>query len=82
MRLVLLLISGILVLAAGIGTRAEAQNYPWCAQYSTRDGATCGFTSFEQCMATVSGIGGFCIQNWDYPPPATPTNRAAKRYPY
>lgn len=45
---------------------AKAQNYPWCAQYSTRDGSTCGFTTFQQCMATVSGIGGFCIQNNTY----------------
>jgi hypothetical protein len=52
MRLSLLFLLGILVIAAGTGTRAEAQNFPWCAQYSTRDGSTCGFTTFEQCMAT------------------------------
>jgi hypothetical protein len=49
-----------------IGNRAQAQNYPWCAQYSGRalGGAmNCGFVSFEQCMATVTGIGGFCVRN-------------------
>jgi hypothetical protein len=54
---------GFFVVITAINTRAEAQNYPWCAQYSYRDGATCGFTSFQQCMATVSGIGGFCQLN-------------------
>ena len=40
--------------------QAQAQDYPWCAIYA-KDGDThCFFTSLEQCMATVSGIGGFC----------------------
>jgi hypothetical protein len=57
---------GIIIGAAGIGigTRAEAQNYPWCAMYNLgEDGQICGFVSYEQCMTTVSGIGGFCQQN-------------------
>jgi len=33
MRLLLFML-GIFVSIVGIGTRAEAQNYPWCAQYS------------------------------------------------
>ena len=28
-----------------------------------RGGTNCGFYSFEQCQATVSGIGGFCMRN-------------------
>ena len=33
----------------------------WCAHY--RNGATnCGFHSFAQCQAAVSGIGGYCSQ--------------------
>ena len=68
----------ILALAAGISgaavlaTPAQAQNYPWCAQYSGRGmgGAmNCGFSTYGQCMADVSGIGGFCIQNNTYRPP-------------
>jgi hypothetical protein len=48
---------------------ASAQNYPWCAQYRGRDGArNCGFVTWEQCMATVSGIGGFCERNSMYVP--------------
>jgi len=68
---ILLFILAIFVVSAGIGTRAEAQNYPWCALYSGPGGGTnCGFTSFEQCMDTLRGIGGFCNQNPQYTPPA------------
>ena len=35
----------------------------------------CGFVSFQQCMATVSGIGGFCVRNTLYQPPAGPRRR-------
>ena len=69
MRFVLLGLVGALMV---LGTPAHAQNYPWCAQYSGRalGGAqNCGFVSFAQCMATVSGIGGFCVQNTMYQPP-------------
>jgi hypothetical protein len=34
---------------------------PWCANYGRR--TNCGFHSFEQCMATVSGNAGFCTRN-------------------
>jgi len=63
---------------------APAQNYPWCAQYSTRGGArNCGFVTWEQCMATVSGIGGFCERNWMYRPAGQkPARRKPKPYQY
>ena len=32
---------------------------PWCADYSGKGGSNCGFYSFQQCQATVSGRGGF-----------------------
>jgi hypothetical protein len=55
--------------AAGAPARAEVQ-YPWCAQYAWPNGGTnCGFVSYQQCMATISGIGGTCYQNPAYPPP-------------
>jgi hypothetical protein len=44
-----------------IGARADG---PWCAFYGTGfSGRNCGFYSFEQCRASVSGIGGFCQPN-------------------
>jgi hypothetical protein len=36
---------------------------PWCANYSGKGGTNCGFYSFQQCQATVSGRGGFCSVN-------------------
>jgi hypothetical protein len=46
---------------------AGAEIYrPWCVQYGSSDRdnrTTCAFTSFEQCMMTARGGGGFCVQN-------------------
>jgi hypothetical protein len=51
---------------------AKADPYAWCAEYGGgRGGATnCGFVTLEQCMWTVSGIGGFCRRNLFYTGPA------------
>ena len=71
-----------------IGMPAEAQNYPWCAAYSGGDtgggGTNCGFTTFQQCLDTVRGIGGFCEQNTQYQPPPGPhpSRMGRSRYPY
>jgi len=43
--------------------------YPWCAQYGGGmggGGTNCGFSTIEQCRATVSGVGGFCVRNSFY----------------
>jgi hypothetical protein len=76
MRLVLTLLLGIPLAIAELATPAQAQNYPWCAYYGSimgGGGTNCGFTTFEQCMTTVSGIGGFCDRNTQYVPPPGPT---------
>jgi hypothetical protein len=40
---------------------ASAQNGAWCAR---RQGSmSCGYATFQQCMATVLGDGGICVQN-------------------
>lgn len=63
----------ILAGSAALGTSAAAQNYPWCAQYSGDMGGAmnCGFSTYAQCMEDVSGVGGFCIVNNRYVPPAS-----------
>ncbi len=86
MRLLLLML-GISVCVVGIGTRAEAQNYPWCAIYSggaAGGGTNCGFTTFEQCMETARGLGSLCQPNTQYQPPPGPhpSTRVLRRYPY
>ena len=41
---------------------AHAQYAPWCAYYSL--GSTnCGFHSYAQCQAAISGVGGSCSPN-------------------
>jgi len=68
-----LLLLGLVAASLALGAPARAQNYPWCAQYmggDTGGGMNCGFVSFDQCMATVRGMGGFCMANNTYVPPA------------
>ncbi len=56
-----------LVAALPLATRNAAAEveYPWCAAYigPARGVVTCGFVTWEQCMATVHGVGGFCQRN-------------------
>jgi Protein of unknown function (DUF3551) len=70
---------GVLVSVAANATPAKAQNYPWCAQYGGGFGgaSNCGFVSYDQCMQTLSGMGGFCVANNTYAPPPGPTPHPA-----
>jgi hypothetical protein len=44
---------------------AAADPYKWCAQYQNGSN-NCGFTTIEQCRASVSGVGGSCAPNSFY----------------
>jgi hypothetical protein len=74
---VLFCMLAIFVVIAG-GKRAEAQNYPWCADYAGFGSQNCGFTTFQQCLAALSGNGGFCNANTQYVSPAVPASRVRK----
>ena len=51
-------------------TANAAPYWPWCSQYFSRGTPhACAFSSWEQCMDTVRGIGGYCYTN-PYPAPA------------
>jgi hypothetical protein len=67
MRL-LLIIVGALAAIVCIAKPAEARDYPWCAYYNFQHGGAtnCGWATFEQCLATVRGIGGSCGPNPQY----------------
>jgi hypothetical protein len=55
--------SAAIFMAAGTAP-GSAQDYAWCARTSITDGnPQCSYTSFGQCQAYVSGIGGDCIYN-------------------
>jgi hypothetical protein len=62
-----------IVLAASAATMmappaAQAATYKWCAYYWGRGGGgtNCGFSTYQQCKDTVSGIGGYCDVNPAY----------------
>jgi hypothetical protein len=65
----------IFVVTAEIGTPAQAQNYPWCADYAGFGSQNCGYITFQQCLAALSGTGGFCNANTQYISPAEPRPR-------
>ena len=57
-----------------------AIEYPWCAQYGGGQGGgggrNCGFVSYEQCMETSRGMGGFCEPNLFYPGSVNDTSQS------
>jgi hypothetical protein len=58
----LLVLSALLIVASTGPTMAR--DYAWCARTSSNGfNGDCSFTSFRQCMATVSGQAGDCIAN-------------------
>jgi hypothetical protein len=67
--LTLLFIAAVL-LGDSVPTSAQsAGSYPVCAIYYGIDATgtpSCTFDTREQCMETISGIGGFCIENQYY----------------
>jgi len=65
----------LLFLLVGLATTSAVRAapydpYPWCAVYggSFSGSSNCGFKTLQQCMATVSGIGGSCQPNQFYNP--------------
>ena len=76
----LLIVAGAFAATVCIEKPAAAQNGAWCAYYDTGGGGSrnCGFATFEQCLATVRGIGGNCSPS-PYPSsPGTPSRRSRR----
>jgi hypothetical protein len=80
------ILSLFLIAAALLGEfqAASAQSptsYPWCSRYFKRGGGatSCYYTSYAQCMTTVSGIGGYCYQSPYYHAPANAHPRRQRR---
>ena len=64
--LVLFVIAAALLSETQAGNAQSAHSYPWCAIMSGGDNSgggamSCYFTSWQQCMTTLSGIGGNCV---------------------
>jgi hypothetical protein len=57
---------GALALAGALApaTEAKAEEGTWCAEAGGRSSyGNCGYYSFRQCLAAVSGVGGTCRPN-------------------
>ena len=76
MRTILFVIVAALALTALSGREAAAAAY--CAYSGGARGGgyeNCGFYTWEQCLANISGMGGHCMRNphdpalWGYPTP-------------
>jgi Protein of unknown function (DUF3551) len=62
----LLLIAAALLGEMQVASAQSPTSYPWCAKsfkMESSSGISCYFTSREQCMTTLSGIGGYCFQS-------------------
>lgn len=78
MRALTVIFATAAVFVIGLNSDAKAQG-SWCSWYD-RSTYNCGFYTFEQCMANVSGIGGICRPNYfepqrTAPPKAKPRKR-------
>jgi len=51
-----------LIAPINVAEAAQTRSYPWCVFYDSST-YNCGFTSYEQCMATAQGGQGFCRPN-------------------
>lgn len=68
MQFALPALATVAALAVFVPASGHADPYKWCAQYGGEDGGgtNCGFVTIEQCRATISGMGGFCVPNQFY----------------
>jgi Protein of unknown function (DUF3551) len=74
------LMAAIVIVLAVLTQTSNAQ---WCAEYSGMGGTeSCGFSTFEQCQASVSGIGGFCRPSQYNNPGYASAGRRSSRYRY
>lgn len=83
MRYIVLIGIAAVVSLPALTTLARATiEYPWCAQYSGADnggGRNCGFSTLEQCRATISGMGGSCEPNLFYSGSASETSKSKSK---
>jgi hypothetical protein len=54
-----ILMAAIILIAGPV----QAQNPPWCAIMDNGGNTQCNFYTEQQCLQTLSGIGGRCILN-------------------
>jgi Protein of unknown function (DUF3551) len=57
----LLLANAALMNAIDLASAQSPTSYPWCSRGTRGSTNNCYYTSKEQCMRTISGIGSFCF---------------------
>jgi Protein of unknown function (DUF3551) len=72
MRLSLIIVGAFAAIVSIEKPAAADNGRQWCAYYVGSEATNCGWDTYEQCLATVSGIGGFCPHNTMYQPPPRP----------
>jgi hypothetical protein len=82
MRLPILIVLSIAatLLSEAAASAQSAGSYPWCAIYYRIDAGgtpSCYFDTRQQCMETISGLGGLCVENQYYHGAAAPVPRRA-----
>jgi len=83
--IMLFVIAAALLGETQVGIAQSPYSYPWCAITSGGDNSgggamSCYYTSWQQCMTTLSGIGGNCVESPYYhgEPTARPPRSATK----
>jgi hypothetical protein len=62
--LTVLFIAASLCGESQVAAEQSATTSPWCAAYNINGGTPqCGFATREQCLLTISGVGGSCVEN-------------------
>ena len=67
--LILLFIAAAWLSESDAVSAQSARSYPVCAIYYGIDATStpsCSFDTRQQCMETISGIGGYCVENQYY----------------
>jgi Protein of unknown function (DUF3551) len=58
-----MVVATAVLMAVVLGTTTARADGAWCAEYTRGGGTNCGFYTYGQCQATVSGVGGYCRPN-------------------
>jgi hypothetical protein len=77
----LFVIAAALLVEIHAASAQSPTSYPWCARSYKMESSSisCYFTSREQCMTTLSGIGGYCFESPYYHPAKTTVQPPRRR---
>jgi hypothetical protein len=68
------------LMAATVLSGSKVEAAPFCSYIGGATGGfqSCGFQTWDQCLASIRGAGGFCMVN----PGEAWSTRDVRRYPY